>query len=193
MGRGVGRTGLGPVVGARRPSYLDSPRVGLFICGEVRRNLRLAYRCAAPRVRLDEGRRSVVPGGGWRLTLLQWHQSTSIEVRFRSHNGDQAQQGSVIVRTRDDAWGPRSGVGAGGGAVALVVELLSGYPTLSESPPLLISQYGNEVRVWMYQEALAALRQVVAKAGDGPSEVALSHCVSVQPLRWRRGGRCRRG
>ena len=44
-----------------------------------------------------------------RLTSLQWHQVTSIEVRFRGHKGDQAQQGSVIVRTRDDASGTRSG------------------------------------------------------------------------------------
>ena len=77
--------------------------------------------------------------GEWRLTSLQLHQAPSIEVPFRGHkgdqaqqgsvivrtrddaSGDQAQQGSVIVRTRDDASGARSGVGAGGGAVALVV------------------------------------------------------------------------
>ena len=34
--------------------------------------------------------------GERRLTSLQWHQATSIEVRFRGHKGDQAQQGSVI-------------------------------------------------------------------------------------------------
>ena len=48
--------------------------------------------------------------GERRLTSLQWHQATSIEVRFRCHKGDQAQQGSVIVRTRDDASGTRSGL-----------------------------------------------------------------------------------
>ena len=31
--------------------------------------------------------------GGRRLTSLQWHQVTSIEVRFRGHKGDQGQQG----------------------------------------------------------------------------------------------------
>ena len=66
--------------------------------------------------------------GQQRLTSLQWHQATSIEVRFHGHKVDQAKQGSVIVRTRDDASGTRSGVGAGGGAVALMVELLSVYP-----------------------------------------------------------------
>ena len=99
------------------------------------------------------------------LILVQWHQATSIEVRFRGHKGDQAQQGSVIVRTRGDASGTRFGVGAGGGAVVLIVELLSVYPTMPESAPLSSYRRGNEVRVWRYPEALAALRQVGAKAG----------------------------
>ena len=67
----------------------------------------------------------------------------------------------------------RSGVGEGGGTVALMVELLSVYPTMPESAPLSSHRCGNEVRVWRYQEALAALRQVAAKAGDDPSEVGL--------------------
>ena len=107
------------------------------------------------------------------MASLQWHQATSIEVRFRGHKGDQAQHGSVIVRTRDDASGTRSGVGAGGGAVALMVELLSVYPTMPESAPLSSYWCGNEVRVWRYPEALAALRQVAARAGHDPSEVGL--------------------
>ena len=37
---------------------------------------------------------------------------------------------------------------------------------------------GNEVRVWRYPEALAALRQVAARAGDDPSEVGL-HSLRV--------------
>ena len=81
-------------------------------------------------------------GGGRRLTSLQWLQTTSIDVRYISGpKGDQAQQGSVIVRTRDDAWGTRSGEGSGGGVVALMVELLSGCPTLPERapPPVVVS------------------------------------------------------
>ena len=83
---------------------MDFPRVGLFVsfCGEVSRRRRLAYRYGAPRELLDKGRRSVVRGRG-RLASLRWCQSTSIEVRFRVHIGDQAQQGSVVLRTRDDA------------------------------------------------------------------------------------------
>ena len=76
--------------------------------------------------------------GERRLASLQWHQATSIEVRFRGQTGDQAQQGSVIVRTRDDASWTRSGVGAGGGAVPLMVELLSVYPTMPGSTPFLV-------------------------------------------------------
>ena len=71
---------------------------------------------------------------------------------FRGDNGDQAQQGSVIVRTRDHASETRSGVGAGGGAVALMVELLSVYSTLPESAPLSSYRCGNEVRLWSYPE-----------------------------------------
>ena len=110
--------------------------------------------------------------GQQRLTSLQWHQATSIEVRFHGHKVDQAKQGSVIVRTRDDASGTRSGVGAGGGAVALMVELLSVYPTMPESAPLSSYRCGNEVRIWRCPEALTALRQVAARADD-PSEVGL--------------------
>ena len=108
------------------------------------------------------------------MTSLQRHQTTSIEVRFRGHKNVQAQQGSVVGRTRDNAWGQRSRVGAGGGdAVALMVELSPGYPTLPENAPLSSYQYGNEVREWKYQEALEALRHVVAEAEDELSEVAL--------------------
>ena len=131
--------------------------------------------------------------GGRRLASLQWHQDTSIEVRFRGHKGDQAQQGSVIVRTRDDASGTRSGVGAGGGAVALMVELLSVYPTMPESAPLSSYRCGNEVSVWRYPEPLRhyarwqrGQEMILAKTGS-------THCVSVQPLRWRPGGRITEG
>ena len=104
-----------------------------------------------------DGERRGVRREGQRLTSLQWQQATSIEVRFPGLKGEQAKQGSVIVRTRDDAWGPLSGVGAGGGAVALMVELLSVYPAMPESAPLSLYRCRNEVRVRRYPEALAAL------------------------------------
>ena len=104
---------------------------------------------------------------------MQWHQATSIEVRFRGPKGDQAQQGSVIVRKRDDASGTRSGVGGGGSAVDLIVVLLSVYPTMPESAPLSSYRCGNEVRVWRRIEAFVALRKVAARAGDDLIEVGL--------------------
>ena len=131
--------------------------------------------------------------GGRQLGSLQWHQDTSIEACYRGRKGDQAQQGSVIVRTRDDARGARSGVGAGGGAVALMVEPLSSYPTLPDSVPLSSYRCANEVRVWGYTEALRSLREVIEKAGDDPSEVGLHLLRIAQQLHWRPEGRCRRG
>ena len=111
--------------------------------------------------------------GERRLSLLQWHQATRIDVRFRGHKGDQAQQGSVIVRTRDAALGPGSGVGAGGGAVAVMVELLSMHVALPESAPLSAYLCGSKVNIWGYTQALRALRQVVEKSGGDPREVGL--------------------
>ena len=77
------------------------------------------------------------------------------------------------MRIRDDACGACSGVGAGGVAVSLMVGLMSDYLALPEGVSLSSCRHGNEVRVWGYAEALAAIRLVVAKAGDDPSEVAL--------------------
>ena len=54
-----------------------------------------------------------------------------------------------------------------------MMELLSVYPTMPESAPLSSYRCGDEVIVWRYPEALAALRQVAARAGDDPSEVGL--------------------
>ena len=56
-------------------------------------------------------------------------------------------------RTRDDASGTRSGVGTGGGAVALMVEILSVYQAMPESARLSSYRCGNEVRVWRYPKA----------------------------------------
>ena len=98
-----------------------------------------------------------------------------------------------LYRTRDDPSGTRSGVGAGGGAVALMVELLSVYLTMPESAPLSSYRRGNEVRVWGYREALAALRQVAARAGDDLSEVALHSLRIGATTTLAVGGTCHRG
>ena len=124
--------------------------------------------------------------GERRSTSLQWHQATSIEVPFRGQKGDQAQQGSVIVHTRDDASGTRSGVGAGGGAVALMVELLPVYPTWRAPScrpidALTKLECGGTRRPSRHFARWQRRQEMIpAKSGSTP-------CVSVQPLRRRPG------
>ena len=69
------------------------------------------------------------------LSIL-WRRTTRAEVTFRGNRGDQAQQGSAVIRVRDVAHGTRSQIGAGGGAVALLVELMSCHIALPGSAPL---------------------------------------------------------
>lgn len=111
--------------------------------------------------------------GESQLDILRWHRADRVEVRFRGHKGDQGQAGSVIVRTRSAVRGPRSGLGTGGGAVALMVDLLSRYPALPERAPLASYRSDNGVRVWGYGQAMRALREIVAQSGRNPDEFAL--------------------
>lgn len=68
---------------------------------------------------------------------MQWHKATRIKVVFRGHRGgDQTEHGSSVIRERDAARGTRSQIGTGGGAVALLVELMSCHITLTGSAPL---------------------------------------------------------
>ena len=73
--------------------------------------------------------------GESQLDILGWHRADRVEMPFRGRKGDQGQAGSVIVRTRSAGRDPRSGLGTGGGAVALMVDLLSRYPALPEHAP----------------------------------------------------------
>lgn len=107
------------------------------------------------------------------MEYTYWRQADRIEVHFRGHKGDQEQTGDVRARTRDDVYGPRSGYRAGGGAVALMVELLSCHPTLPDSAPLSSFRSGREVKVFKYGQALRALREIVQRSGRDPKEFAL--------------------
>ena len=89
------------------------------------------------------------------MRRLEWSEADRVEVRFRGHKGHQAQVGSVVVRTRSEVRGPRSELGKGGGAVAVMVALLSCHAALPEHAPL---SSGKHVRVWGYGQALRALR-----------------------------------
>ena len=64
-------------------------------------------------------------------------------------------------------------MGTGGGAVALMVELMASGVTLPESAPLSSYTCGSVVRVWRYGQALRALPEVVVQSGGEPSDFAL--------------------
>ena len=59
-----------------------------------------------------------------------------MEINVRGQKGDQDQIGEVRARTRDETSGPQSGYRADGGAVALMVELISRHATLPDDAPL---------------------------------------------------------
>lgn len=109
------------------------------------------------------------------LRPTQWYRATRVKVVFRGHKGDQVEQGSTLFRTRDVAHGYLSQVGAGGGAVAILVELMSSHFALPGNVPLCSYSSGREggTRVWGYRKALTALRQVVAASGGDPEQVGL--------------------
>ena len=73
--------------------------------------------------------------GDSQLRRLERSEADRVEVRFRDHKGDQAQVGSVFACTRSEVRSPRSDVGEGGGAVALMVALLSCHAALPEHAP----------------------------------------------------------
>lgn len=85
--------------------------------------------------------------GDHQLSYVDWREADAVEVLFRGHKADQLQQGTVRVRTRDEVHGPRSGYRTGGGAVALMVELMSCYPTLPDHAPLSSYREGGQVKV----------------------------------------------
>ena len=68
--------------------------------------------------------------GDVQLAYALWPTADKIEVRVRGHKGHQDQIGSVRVRTRDEITRPRAGYRADGGAVALMVELMSCHRSL---------------------------------------------------------------
>ena len=70
--------------------------------------------------------------------------------------------------------GPRAGYHADGGAVALVVELMScHHRSLPVSAPLSSYICGKSVRVLRHGHALRAFRDIVANAGRRPEHFAL--------------------
>ena len=84
---------------------------------------------------------------------------------------NQLRKGAVISRVRAGSLRP---VGAGGGAVNLMLELMSCYLFLPSSAPLVTyGSGGGRWSMWTKQQAAVALREVVALAGGRADEYAL--------------------
>ena len=96
------------------------------------------------------------------LGVAQWSRADRVEVQFRGSKGDQLRKGAVISRV----WvGSSRPVGAGGGAVDLMLELVSCYSFLPSSAPLVAyGSGGGSCSMWTKQQASVALREVVALA-----------------------------
>ena len=111
--------------------------------------------------------------GNNQLEYVHWRQADKMGINFRGHKGDQDQIGEVRARTRDEISGPQSGYRADGGAVALMVELMSCHATLPDDAPLFSNRIGREVKVLKYGQALQAFREMVKKSGRDPKDSAL--------------------
>ena len=78
--------------------------------------------------------------GNIQLTVAQWSTADRVEVWFRGSKGGQLRKGVVVTRVRK---GPSMRVGEGGGAVDLMIELMSCYLFLPSSAPLVAFGVGN--------------------------------------------------
>ena len=81
--------------------------------------------------------------GRAQLGVAQWSRADRVKVRFRGSKGDQLRKGAVISRVQ--AGSPRP-VGVGGGAVDLMLELMSCHLFLPSSVPLVA--YGSVGGRW---------------------------------------------
>ena len=103
--------------------------------------------------------------GNNQLEYVHWRQADIAEKNFRGHKGDQDQIGEMRARTLDEISGPQSGHRAGGGAVPLIVELMSFHATLPDDAPRSSYRIGREVEVLKYGQALQAFRKIAKKSG----------------------------
>ena len=161
-------------MGAGRACTLVVSGITLLSVGAVRRKVCLIGRRGSPDTLSATADVTFYDVEGKELSSIQWRRGSRVEVSFRGHKGDQAQQGSAVIRVRDVAYGTRSQIGAGGGAVALLVELMSCHIALPGSAPLCsYRQAGVGTVVLGYRRALKALRRIVALAGDDPKQFGL--------------------
>ena len=85
----------------------------------------------------------VVYADGTQLECMRLWQADRVEVRFKGHTGDQEQIGSVRVRTRNEVRRSKSSFRVDGGAVALMLELMSCFSSLPDHAPLSSCRCGN--------------------------------------------------
>ena len=74
--------------------------------------------------------------GNSQLEYVPGRQADKVEMNVRGQKGDQDQIGEMRARARDETSDPRSGYRAEGGAVALMVELMSCHATWPDDAPL---------------------------------------------------------
>ena len=109
------------------------------------------------------------------LQYIRWRQADRVGLHFKGRKGDQEHgercgHGSrFAVRSRP--------LGKDGGAVALMLELMSCFPSLPGHAPLSSYRCDKSVRVVRYSPALRAIKQLVAKSGRNPDEFALHSLV----------------
>ncbi|CAN0128875.1 unnamed protein product, partial [Pylaiella littoralis] len=109
--------------------------------------------------------------GPEQLPSARWECADRVELRFRFSKDDQFRKGTVVTRVRV---GPRCRSEAGGGAVDVMIDLLSCCRALPSHAPLVAFDVeGGRWSMWSKHQAVAALRQVVALAGLPPMEYAL--------------------
>ena len=74
--------------------------------------------------------------GNSQLEYVPGRQADKVEMNVRGQKGDQDQIGEMRARARDETSDPQSGYRAEGGAVALMVELMSCHATWPDDAPL---------------------------------------------------------
>ena len=81
--------------------------------------------------------------------------------------------GSVRVRTRTEVRGSKSSFRVYGGAVALMLELVSCFSGLPDHAPVSSYRRGKSVTVVRYGSALRVIKELMAKSGLNVDEFAL--------------------
>ena len=135
MGHAVGRGNTGAVLGQGRPDPLALSSPGVFFDDAGRLIICNGYRCGAPGALPNSGGCRVLLG---QTTVALFAMAGSIFGRdtvplSQRGPGSSRQQ---LVRTRKNGRSVGSSLREGGGAVALLVELLSVHPNLPSAAPL---------------------------------------------------------